>query len=96
MRPAAVLNREMMSTLSPQQAREFMACLLLITDRLDELEEEGFQAEKADPGAPPPRGETAPAEIGRHAAGRVDGAQAATSSSGRCSTNRIDFIGPNC
>lgn len=49
-----VLNREMMSTLSPQQAREFMACLLLISDRLDELEEEGFRAEAQEekPGLP--------------------------------------------
>lgn len=39
-----VLNREMMSTLSEQQVHTFMTCLLLISDRLDEMEEEGFQA----------------------------------------------------
>jgi len=39
-----VLNREMMSTLSEQQARTFMTCLLLIADRLDEMDEEGFEA----------------------------------------------------
>jgi len=38
-----MLNREMMSTLSEQQARTFMTCLLLISDRLDEMEEEGFE-----------------------------------------------------
>ena len=38
-----VLNREMLSTLSEQQARTFMTCLLLIADRLDQMEEEGFE-----------------------------------------------------
>jgi DNA-binding MarR family transcriptional regulator len=62
-----VLNREMMSTLSPQQARDFMTCLLLISDRLDELEEEGFEvnlqagdAERREP----PRSERAPTKGG--------------------------------
>jgi len=43
-----LLNRAMMATLSEQQARTFMTCLLLISDRLDEMEEEGFEATGAD------------------------------------------------
>lgn len=45
-----VLNREMLSPLSEQQARTFMTCLLLISDRLDEMEEEGFETGGADDG----------------------------------------------
>jgi DNA-binding MarR family transcriptional regulator len=62
-----VLNREMMSTLSPQQARDFMTCLLLISDRLDELEEEGFEAKGQTTAADrrePARSERAPAQAG--------------------------------
>jgi DNA-binding MarR family transcriptional regulator len=54
-----VLNHELMAVLSEEQTRTFQACLLLISDRLEEMEERGFeyrartgtapQAEKADP-----------------------------------------------
>lgn len=51
-----ILNREMMAPLSEEQARVFMTCLLLISDRLDEMEEEGFEpgAAKASAGAKKP------------------------------------------
>jgi DNA-binding MarR family transcriptional regulator len=38
-----VLNQEMMSALSEEQMRTLQACLLLISDKLEEMEERGFE-----------------------------------------------------
>lgn len=38
-----VLNQEMMTILSEEQARTFQTCLLLLSDKIEEMEERGFE-----------------------------------------------------
>lgn len=48
-----VLNLEMMAALSEEQVRTFQACLLLISDKLEEMEERGFEpGSRTEPPAP--------------------------------------------